>query len=300
MRSRNIKPGFFTNEKLAECSPMARLLFAGLPMLCDRDGRMEYRPLRIKAELFPYESSTVQAPVSHRSSTVQVWCDELLRFGDDFIIIYEVDGVKYLQVTNFVKHQNCHRDEKSRQLPPPPALTTEHHSSTVVAPCQHRSSTVALRLNAECGMLNEDIPKPGAAAPEEKPSDWQASLQQTQADIEAAEPPPADRSPRRGFKHDPDNHAQCVAVPSSLSTPAFHAAWMEWHVARAEAGEPVTMSVAREAINRMEQWGARRAIAALRYSFPYKNVIEERGASPAAPIPPVHEPPKVGVVRYKI
>ena len=37
-RSRNIKPGFFKNEHLAECQPLARLLFIGLWTLADREG----------------------------------------------------------------------------------------------------------------------------------------------------------------------------------------------------------------------------------------------------------------------
>jgi len=36
MRARNIKPGFFSNEDLAECSPWSRLCFAGLWLLADR------------------------------------------------------------------------------------------------------------------------------------------------------------------------------------------------------------------------------------------------------------------------
>ena len=48
-RARNIKPGFFANENLAECDPLARLLFAGLWCLADREGRLEDRPKRIAA-----------------------------------------------------------------------------------------------------------------------------------------------------------------------------------------------------------------------------------------------------------
>lgn len=55
-RARNIKPGFFANEDLAECDPLARLLFAGLWCLADREGRLEDRPKRIRAELLPYDS----------------------------------------------------------------------------------------------------------------------------------------------------------------------------------------------------------------------------------------------------
>ena len=35
-RARNIKPGFFTNDVLADCDPLARLLFAGLWTVADR------------------------------------------------------------------------------------------------------------------------------------------------------------------------------------------------------------------------------------------------------------------------
>ena len=59
MRARNIKPGFFKNEDLAECSPWARLCFAGLWTLADRDGRLEDRPKRIKAELFAFDAVDV-------------------------------------------------------------------------------------------------------------------------------------------------------------------------------------------------------------------------------------------------
>ncbi len=54
MRARNIKPGFFKNEHLGTADPIVALLFEGLWLLADRDGRLEDRPLRIKAEIFPY------------------------------------------------------------------------------------------------------------------------------------------------------------------------------------------------------------------------------------------------------
>ena len=58
-RSRNIKPGFSRNEDLAECSVWARLCFALLPTLADREGRLEDRPKRIKGDLFPFDNVDV-------------------------------------------------------------------------------------------------------------------------------------------------------------------------------------------------------------------------------------------------
>ena len=60
MRARNIKPGFFKNEALADCDLQARLLFVGLWCMADREGRMEYRPKRIKIEVLPYDNCNIE------------------------------------------------------------------------------------------------------------------------------------------------------------------------------------------------------------------------------------------------
>jgi len=103
-RSRNIKPGFFLNEELAEIEPLGRLLFAGLWTIADREGRLEDRPRRIKAAVLPYDDCDV---------------DHLLNelYKQKFIIRYEVDGARYIQITNWHKHQNPHCKEKPSTIP---------------------------------------------------------------------------------------------------------------------------------------------------------------------------------------
>lgn len=105
-RARNIKPGFFKNEDLAECSLAARLCFAGLWTLADREGRLEDRPKRIKAELFAFDSIEVEPLLR-----------ELERQG--FIIRYEVDGQRFIQVSKFADHQTPHYTEKPSTIKPP-------------------------------------------------------------------------------------------------------------------------------------------------------------------------------------
>ena len=105
-RARNIKPAFFANEDLAEIEPIGRLLFIGLWTLADRDGRLEDRPKRIKGELFPYDNCDINALL-----------DDLHKYG--FILRYEVDGGKYIQIVNFSKHQNPHPKEPSKGFPFP-------------------------------------------------------------------------------------------------------------------------------------------------------------------------------------
>ncbi len=116
-RARNIKPAFFMNDELAEIDPLGRLLFIGLWTIADREGRLEDRPARIKVETLPYDNCDV---------------DELLNelAKRDFIRRYEVDGVRYIQVTNFSKHQNPHRNERQSEIPAPDL----HSTSIVQAP----------------------------------------------------------------------------------------------------------------------------------------------------------------------
>jgi hypothetical protein len=106
-RARNLKPGFFKNEDLAECTPWARLCFAGLWTLADREGRLEDRPKRIKGELFAFDSVEVD-PLLVELETHK------------FILRYKAqDGRGLIQVIEFAKHQNPHHREPESDLPPP-------------------------------------------------------------------------------------------------------------------------------------------------------------------------------------
>lgn len=93
MRIRTIKPEFFKNDQLAELDPIVRLLFIGLWCLADCKGRLEDRPKRIRAEIFPYDGACdVDAllTVLHDAGYVQRYC---------------VNDAKFIQVPGFNKHQ---------------------------------------------------------------------------------------------------------------------------------------------------------------------------------------------------
>ena len=108
MRARNIKPGFFKNEDLAELGPYGQLLFAGLWCLADRDGKLEDRVKRITAEIFPYG-------VPNPST------DELLNLlqSKNFITRYETERVKVIKIENFKIHQRPHPNENKSIFPDP-------------------------------------------------------------------------------------------------------------------------------------------------------------------------------------
>ena len=114
-RARNIKPGFFKNELLAEMPPETRLLFIGLWCLADREGRFEDRPKKIKMELFPCDSINIEDGLS-------------LLEKAGFLLRYEFEGKRYAQVVNFTKHQMPHHKEVPSEIPAPPgfAQVTKH------------------------------------------------------------------------------------------------------------------------------------------------------------------------------
>lgn len=133
-RARNIKPNLFKNELLGVADPMISLLFISLWTLADKAGRLEDRPLRIKAETFPYRENI----------DVNGYLTELQRLG--FICRYEVDGVGYIQVINFEKHQAPHKTEKESIIPSMEKMTikTDGCCLTVKQPLSDGEKTEVL------------------------------------------------------------------------------------------------------------------------------------------------------------
>ena len=109
MRPRNLRPGFVRNEDLAQISFEGRLLFQGLWCLADCKGRLEDRPMRMKADLFPYDAMEVEPLVG-----------KLAEKG--LILRYEVDGKRLIWIPTFCKHQLISKKEREKgsEWPPHP------------------------------------------------------------------------------------------------------------------------------------------------------------------------------------
>lgn len=167
-RARNIKPGFFRNEILAELDPLARLLFAGLWTIADRAGRLEDRPKRIKADVLPYDDG----------ADIDALLDALAE--KSFIARYKHGAARYIQIINFERHQNPHKNEAESVIPavtdtvsepapdgvrtPPEATKTrattdktpKHQTSTVQAPESHSTNRAdSLNPLTDSGLLEE-------------------------------------------------------------------------------------------------------------------------------------------------
>jgi hypothetical protein len=125
-RARNIKPGFFKNEDLADLDHQTRLLFIGLWTIADRDGRFENRPRKIKAELFPYESVDVEVCINRLCSK-------------QFLSMYEVGGEQFIEVVNWSKHQKPHHRETPSDIPAPPKEKRKAKQRDTDASAVHQS-----------------------------------------------------------------------------------------------------------------------------------------------------------------
>lgn len=133
-RIRALKIGFFKNEMLGALPLEDRLLFAGLWVLADRDGRLEDRPPRIKAELFPYDDVKIETCL-HRLTTVV----------PPFIHRYVTVQGKFIQIVNWHKHQRPHHTEPISLIPAP----LDNGETTVSTPLEHGENPLG---NGEWGM----------------------------------------------------------------------------------------------------------------------------------------------------
>ena len=111
MKDRKIKPDFFRNEELAECDPLARILYAGLWCYSDRKGCFEWRPKKMWANILPYE------PEKCLEFLLRQLLDKKL------IIRYKENGKEYGYIPTFLKHQKPHVREKDSGIPIPSMKT---------------------------------------------------------------------------------------------------------------------------------------------------------------------------------
>jgi hypothetical protein len=114
-RIRTIKPELFSSRTVSTYSDALFRTFTGLFCYVDDRGRGEDDVDLIKADIAPrIKSKTPKLIAAH--------LETLADMDDPPLCRYEVDGVRYLHLVNFVdgsKHQRINRPTKSK-LPPCP------------------------------------------------------------------------------------------------------------------------------------------------------------------------------------
>lgn len=132
-RIRTIKPEFHTHEGLAGLSPFHRLLFIGLWNYSDRAGRLRDKPKLLKLQILPWDDVDVDQMLS-----------DLAEHEEKFIVRYEVEGRRFIQVNNFLSHQCPLKSEGASKIQPPPrdvppTTLRQHPDNTPTSqrPCMH-------------------------------------------------------------------------------------------------------------------------------------------------------------------
>jgi len=98
-RIRTIKPEFWTDDAITECSLSARLLFIGVWNFADDAGNLDRSSKQLKARIFPVDNIDCEPLIQ-----------ELITHG--LLREYSVSGKKYLHIPGFIDHQVINRPSK--------------------------------------------------------------------------------------------------------------------------------------------------------------------------------------------
>lgn len=102
-RIRTIKPEFWTNERVMECTMSARLLFIGMWNFADDLGRLPLSAKTLKAQIMPSDDVS--------SDVILGMVSELSRNG--LVLIYEVEGRSYIQIVGW-QHQRIDKPQPGK------------------------------------------------------------------------------------------------------------------------------------------------------------------------------------------
>lgn len=229
MRIRTIKPEFWKNEKLAAQPHVIRLLFIGLWNYADREGRMEDRPARIKAEIFPYDQDL----------DIDTLLTELANSG--FIVRYEVDGNRYIAIPTFRKHQRPHPREAASTVPVPTKVCARHNLGDPVSIVHSPLSIVHNPDNPDNHSPEEPEPEP---EPEEelerRSTSWPKDFTLTA--------PMTEYATKRGVDAEAEFEAwRDYALAKGLKYKIWERAWYTWvrnAVAFGRAKKPLVLDQA--------------------------------------------------------
>jgi hypothetical protein len=134
-RIRQVKPSFFVDEDIMGLGLAARLMFIGMWTLADREGRLEDKPLTIKAQTLPYDSLDPAIVLAELNAS-------------GLIHRYVAGGRRYIAIPGFTKHQKPHPKEPASVIPGPEEG----------APLNRQQKTIDVTALVEPG---KDTAKPG-------------------------------------------------------------------------------------------------------------------------------------------
>lgn len=171
-RIRSVKPELFINEQVGDVSMAARVFFIGLFTQADKAGRVEWLPKRIKVQLFPYDEGV----------DVEALAAELVDHA--LARTYCVNGVWYLDLPTFPKHQRPHPKEPESFIPACPIDWPKHgtpwkETASRVLPGSFPTSPARKGREGDLGREGKESPigvSEADAEPATKPARYQHAL----------------------------------------------------------------------------------------------------------------------------
>jgi hypothetical protein len=124
----------FTDEDVGDLSFEARWLFAGLFTQADREGRLEDRPRKLKVEVMPYDSVNIEH-LLHELTEAR------------FILRYEIEGRRFIQIRTFQEHQMPHYKEPGSIIPAP---DPKYESATTAGGVPEKVRQAVIRRDKRC------------------------------------------------------------------------------------------------------------------------------------------------------
>ncbi len=232
-RIRSIHPGLFTDESYMGASVYARLLLPGIWCEAWDDGVIEWRPLRLKARIFPVDAVNVEEILIELE-------------GLDVIRRFECDGRTYAAIRNFRKWQNPKAPNSSNVLPSSlrnyvglPDDVPSNSENDPHYPHEIPQNSVSVSACLENDFRNASEKSRQKGGREEGRKEKKDSLLVDLPSAEDAQPPPAapaapalereqaDADPGGGDAPDPSSHAdkRRAAVALEADFRAFYAAY---------------------------------------------------------------------------
>ena len=150
-RIRTIKPQFWLDENLGSIKREARMLYIGLWNLSDDRGVFEWRPARIRIEIFPYDDDI-------KTPDIEEWLQTLIQIGN--VIYFEENGKPYGYIPTFLEHQEIKNPSKWTFTEGLPDISRQEDSTTPVLPQSGDSPTPVLPVgNREWGIGSREKEK---------------------------------------------------------------------------------------------------------------------------------------------
>jgi hypothetical protein len=120
MTRRMVNSELFKNVELGECEPLTRLLYIGMIVNADDEGRMRAHPKYLRSAIFPFDHMNDRQIIEMRNSLAK----------KNLIVIYESDGSEYVNHPKWEKWQILRKDRMKQSSCPSPRAQT----STICQP----------------------------------------------------------------------------------------------------------------------------------------------------------------------